>query len=287
MSYRFHFCDPIASFAEGSAGQGQQRILDASGRARLGPDVWALGKRAYDMLRSEDGSPLTLAELRSYSEEPNPFLDGLLDEIRASAASGLIVAIGAGTNQPLEFPDQWREADWAWRVLLMAKFLRAWEEANPKASVREFDRSLSEGVDAYMLVAVLHLLDDATLSSLDKDTKAVTRDVLDAAWLLEQVESSDRIEKAGKVHAARLDSKRASERAKQRHAMSPQAKAREFVQQCWRAWRLKPAQYPTTAAFARGMLDAQPEVLRSQAVIAKWVREWDREDKLADGGKLE
>lgn len=52
------------------------------------------------------------------------------------------------------------------------------------------------------------------------------------------------------------------------------AQAKEAVRGCWQAWQSKPANYESTAAFARDMLDKHPDVLTRQEVIERWVRTW-------------
>ena len=55
---------------------------------------------------------------------------------------------------------------------------------------------------------------------------------------------------------------------------TPKNVAKAFVFDCWQLWEAHPGQYPTTAAFARAMLDKHPDALTSQAVIEGWVRQW-------------
>ena len=69
-----------------------------------------------------------------------------------------------------------------------------------------------------------------------------------------------------KIHGAFL--------ARKRHLQDPKQQAKAFVFECWQAWQKAPGQYPSVAAFARGMLDKQPDTLTSEIVIARWVRHW-------------
>lgn len=69
----------------------------------------------------------------------------------------------------------------------------------------------------------------------------------------------------------------AQDAANARHRCSPQSKAKDFIRDCWVAWRSQPDQYPGPTAFARSMLEKFPDVLKSQDVVMRWVRMWDQE----------
>ena len=56
----------------------------------------------------------------------------------------------------------------------------------------------------------------------------------------------------------------------------PKSEAKAVVLDCWQRWSKCPKQYPSTAAFARSMMDKFPDDLKSQPVIERWVREWRR-----------
>ena len=71
----------------------------------------------------------------------------------------------------------------------------------------------------------------------------------------------------------------ASDRAKLRHALDPKQAAKRFVKECWEVWRAQPEQYKSAAEFARAMLDKQPDTLKSEVVVSRWVREWAKGDK--------
>ena len=55
---------------------------------------------------------------------------------------------------------------------------------------------------------------------------------------------------------------------------SPKNDAKAFVYECWLSWQGEPGEYPSTAAFARAMLEKFPDDLTSQPVIEGWVRGW-------------
>ena len=54
---------------------------------------------------------------------------------------------------------------------------------------------------------------------------------------------------------------------------------RAFVYGCWKDWQSAPDNYPSTAEFARDMLDkkAQNVSIRDPKTIERWCREWKKE----------
>ncbi|MDI3511873.1 MAG: hypothetical protein PWQ61_2638 [Betaproteobacteria bacterium] len=56
----------------------------------------------------------------------------------------------------------------------------------------------------------------------------------------------------------------------------PRQQEKEFVRDAWQDWQKKLDRYPSSAAFARDMLD-KTEHLKSQAVIERWCRDWKKE----------
>ena len=70
-------------------------------------------------------------------------------------------------------------------------------------------------------------------------------------------------------------SKTASAAATVGHARSKKRQAKDFVRDCWLTTH---GQYPSDAAFARDMMEKQPE-LQSEVTIARWVREWRNASK--------
>jgi hypothetical protein len=61
-----------------------------------------------------------------------------------------------------------------------------------------------------------------------------------------------------------------------RHQNDPKTLSKAFVKECWEAWRQRPEQYKSTASFARAMLEKQPDTLKSEVVVARWVRDWSK-----------
>lgn len=70
----------------------------------------------------------------------------------------------------------------------------------------------------------------------------------------------------------------AREAARARHAADPRQSERLAVKECWKLWQQDPSRYSGKAAFARDMLQ-KFEALKSEAVIAGWCRDWEREHK--------
>lgn len=53
---------------------------------------------------------------------------------------------------------------------------------------------------------------------------------------------------------------------------------KRWVKECWQAWKAKPDKYKNASAFARDMLDKQPDRLTTEVVVTRWVREWEKEE---------
>ena len=64
--------------------------------------------------------------------------------------------------------------------------------------------------------------------------------------------------------------------AKKMLAKSPKQLEKSQVRECWDNWQRRPTSYSSTDAFALDMLDKYKN-LSSQAVIARWCRQWRRE----------
>lgn len=61
-------------------------------------------------------------------------------------------------------------------------------------------------------------------------------------------------------------------------AIDPKQKDKAIVRRCWDAWQKNPDDYERKADFARDMREQFPK-LKSQPVIERWCREWERETK--------
>ncbi len=59
-------------------------------------------------------------------------------------------------------------------------------------------------------------------------------------------------------------------------AKDPKQKEKALVRECWELWQSEPKRYTGKAAFALDML-GKFESLKSQAVIERWCREWEKE----------
>ena len=74
---------------------------------------------------------------------------------------------------------------------------------------------------------------------------------------------------------------RSSAAARSRYAQDKDGKqaVKAWVRECWDAWQISPEKYPSAAAFARDMLDKQPEKLTSSVVVERWARDWSKQGK--------
>jgi hypothetical protein len=95
-----------------------------------------------------------------------------------------------------------------------------------------------------------------------------------AAWEFASVARSLNREAMGRVFEQKAQSSRMSKAAANRYKRDPKQAVKQEVRSCWEAWQQSPASYPSVAAFSRDMLTKWPELLTSEAVIARWVRDW-------------
>lgn len=235
----------------------------------MGIDAWHLGRRAYERLRADAGGRLTVKALLRFIDDEERYFDEFFEELNRKALAGRLILVKPDGETPVELPISWRDGEWSWKVLTFVRF------ANGLPPTEE---PITELFVNHMLVAALLYLDAAALCSLGGDSAGVSSNLLDASWLVERVDAQDRAERDARALLARLEKARASERAKLRHARDPKRGARDFVYQCWAAWRKSPDAYPSASAFARAMLDKHPDLLTSEVVVARWVRKWDREE---------
>jgi hypothetical protein len=64
--------------------------------------------------------------------------------------------------------------------------------------------------------------------------------------------------------------------ARARHSKDPIQQVKHQVRELWQQWENSPSSYPSTAAFARDMCDKWPDLLASEVVVSRWVRDWRR-----------
>jgi hypothetical protein len=95
----------------------------------------------------------------------------------------------------------------------------------------------------------------------------ITEARFEAFWV--QVVAQDGLGKIGRSRLAR-------KAALAKHAASGKSEAKRLVRECWEDWCKHPQQYQRPANFSRAMLDKYEE-LQSQAVIDRWVRQWETE----------
>lgn len=269
-SYLFHFCDPMASFRKGSKGRRSRKIYGSWGESKLGSDAWAVGLRAYEQVSAACGREASMADLKDFVAGTRPLLEEFAVTLEEASRSGKIRLISPVTGKPHKKPLQWKAGGWTWQMRTM---LTCMVEISAINAARE----IVEGFGPYFAIAALGELDEAVLASLDNATEDVLDSVTNARWLMDQIDAAMRIEEAAKAMLVRLDSQRASNRAKERHARDPRRRARNFVHECWLEWQSKPSQYPSAAAFARAMLDKEPDTLKSEVVVTRWVREWAKD----------
>lgn len=64
--------------------------------------------------------------------------------------------------------------------------------------------------------------------------------------------------------------------ARAKHSKDPRQQVKLLVRELWQQWETTPANYRSTAAFARDMCEKWPDHIASEVVVARWVRDWRR-----------
>ena len=90
----------------------------------------------------------------------------------------------------------------------------------------------------------------AAITMVNHDVNGAVHEVLGAYRALIFALNSDRQLDVSPSEVARMA-------ARARYAKDPKQAAKAFIRECWLAWRAKPSQYPSAAAFARAMLDKE------------------------------
>jgi hypothetical protein len=67
--------------------------------------------------------------------------------------------------------------------------------------------------------------------------------------------------------------------ARARHSKDPKQQVKSQVRGLWHQWEKSPSNYPSAAAFARDMCDKWPDVLASEVVVSRWVRDWRKANR--------
>lgn len=258
--------DPEASFKPESEGLKDRRLVTSWGSDKLGEAAWALGHRAYEALRTEMGDSVSLRDLVEYVTSSRAELSQIFQEVEELFEAGRLVLVSPRGEELASMPS-WKESDWPWQVMTIGKLISAVAD-DATETARVFSKSY--------LVAALCRLDDAVVCADLDDFETMTSMLLDVQWLVEQVEHLEQIDNLATKQLRRLDSERAVERALAKHSRDPRQAAKSVVRECWDDWLARPSTYPSTAAFARAMLDKFPDVLSSQPVIERWVRAWKR-----------
>ncbi|HOX69282.1 MAG TPA: hypothetical protein PKV56_15585 [Burkholderiaceae bacterium] len=272
MENLFRFCDPHASFSKGSKGRRSRKVFTKWGESNLGIDAWKVGLKAYEQFSSACGKEATLADLKCFVTASLPTLEEFGSDFEELVRAKRIELIDYDSGKAIKSAPDWKSFSWNWQMRMMLQCIVAGLNAMGHGEKLEAIRS-------QFAVTALAELDDAVVASLDNDTAAVLSSVMNATWLMDQADAAGRVKEVATVMLGKLDSQRAAIRARVRHAKDPRRLARDFVYQCWLDWKAKPSQYPSAAAFARSMLDKEPDKLRSEVVITRWVRGWAKESK--------
>lgn len=272
MRRRFHHCNPVSSFAKGSQGEREQGLVGAIGTMSLGGAVWNLGRSAFERLRAEVAREPTVDEILIFVDKSHKEIDRFFEGLNQAALAGWVGHVYTDSMGRLELPIHWRSHDWGWQIKTLIRLVYALSKAKQEPPANAFG--------AHLLVATLLAIDRAASSSRRRDIAGFSESLLDAAWFFAQVEALQRHTQDTEFLMIMQDSARASDRAKIRHARDPKRQAKDFVRECWERWQRAPSEYKNPTAFARAMLDKQPDLLKSEVVVTRWERQWRKEAAL-------
>lgn len=122
----------------------------------------------------------------------------------------------------------------------------------------------------------LAVLDYAMLLR-DTSTADDVIDVFGTAWHFALVARSLNRQEMGYQFDIKSRSARMSKAAATRYSRDPKQAIKAQVKECWKRWQEKPTDYEGPTQFARAMVDKWPDDLKSEPVISRWVRGWNRE----------
>lgn len=263
--------DFTASFSKGSQGQLMRRLIDFDGKPKFGEDAWLLGARAHQLLSQLNGEDATERQYYEHATAVEKACDEIFAEIIPFIESGQVsVNIAGAACSPAEIG--WSNQDWIWKMEFCLGLLKASKE-------NISTHSLPTDAERSYLWGVFTSLDDAAITAFLGDEESSSKFLLEAAEFLRLVEGKKEVEESAALRLKELDSQRASDHAKAKHAKDPKQQAKELVRQMYFAWQERPSQYPTASAFARAMLDKFPDDLRSEIVVTRWVRAWKNGSK--------
>lgn len=64
--------------------------------------------------------------------------------------------------------------------------------------------------------------------------------------------------------------------ANAKHNRDPKQDVKRQVRELWQLWDASPNKYQSIAAFARDMCNKWPDLLASEVVVSRWVRDWKK-----------
>ncbi len=106
----------------------------------------------------------------------------------------------------------------------------------------------------------------------DRGEKIWSQNMNDA---IQRYLDSNSIQPFIELAAERYASYKQSVIAKSKHAKDPKQADKAIVRECWDDWQKQPNRYKGKSEFATDMLD-KFDNLKSQPVIERWCREWEK-----------
>ena len=250
MRSKFQAFDPFNSFSTD-----RKRFVDRDNAPPKWSDesdsddvlqLWRLGHEAY----------CEIGEFKTQAEFDEDFADHL---VRIKDFGDVLAEDGSHLDYRDQDGESWKpDFSQAQSIEILGVF---WQIAESKDEL--FDR-----LALHYLYACLEEIDLALIG------KAVGGDYLHAVIGAVRAFGNFQALATGNTELRKARSKQAMLGARERHARDPKQTEKLFVYECWKEWRLKPANYNGKAAFARDML-TKCEHLESTKVIEDWCREWE------------
>lgn len=252
--------------------------MDSRGRpGKFGEYAWLLGAQAFELLSQLNGAEITEQQYYEHATTAERVFDEMFEDLAPLINAGH-VSIATGQNKRRSVEEiQWTEQDWVWKMEFFHQLFQAVDKSENSAI--SADIFSSEEYRQSCLWAIFSSLEQAIMAAFFDDPYRSGQFLMEAATYLQKAEAQDALDIATEQRLKVLESQRASERAKVKHAKSPVRLAKDLAREMFDAWRAEPQQYASASAFARAMLDKFPDELRSEVVVTRWVREWKRATK--------
>ncbi len=256
-----------ATFGDGQPGRVNERVVDKRGKFHFDTMTWKAGDIAYQFFKERFPEGITDSQFLSCCQEWVLLVCDDFYPIFLSRVEDCSITL---YPQDLDgLVEAWKRYDWCERAMLMI----------------EFGDVVNRGIDSYdeidsffsplIALVLLQRLDDAVIAEF-LDGSGLSEVIFEIAALRDRLQPPTRVVRAIDLAIKFAGKVRAKLAVQGKLAKDPKQKDKVMVRDCWDAWQRRPDSYNGKAEFARDMREKFPK-LKSQAVIERWCRIWERE----------